>query len=595
MNKRKMTQHPEQKVKKFLPWEIWGVRLSSLLTLLMGAVNLISAVQPALQNRLALITAILPLEVAHGSRLASALAGFALLLLAASLWRRKRTAWLLTVILLGVSITAHLIKGLDFEEASLGLGLLILLVFLRHSFHASSDRPSLRQGIIVLAAAFVFTLVYGTAGFYLLDRHLHQSYNLLQAIRQTIVMFAAFYNPAPQPVTSFGEYFVDSIYVIGAASLGFALLMLIRPVLMRLPASTAEREQAEQIIRHYGRTPLARSALFEDKSYFFSEDTVIAYAASRRGAVALGDPIGPPPQAAEAIAQFKEFCAHNDWTPCFVSTLPDYLDAYRAAGFDAVCIGFEAIVVLKDFTLEGGKNKGIRYAVSRMERDGYRAVVHLPPLDDALMSALQAISDAWLTLHHGGEMHFSDGWFSDSYIRNGPVMVVHAPDGSATAFVNLVPEFTGSELAIDLMRHYAEVEHGTMEFLFAKMLLWARENGYDTFNLGLSAVVSVGEKSEDPRTEQALHTLAMYASRFFNFRGLHDFKEKFRPRWEPRYLVYPGPAALPLVLSALLRVHSGNNYLWKFLSKQPRRNVVLNKNPASIYSQPGNGAQPHRN
>ncbi len=558
-----------RKTKEYIPWEAWGVRLSALLTLLMGLINLTSAVQPALRDRLALIRTIFPLEITHGSRLTSALAGFALILLASSLWRRKRTAWLLTIILLGISIAAHLIKGLDFEEASLGLGLLILLIFLHRSFHADSDRPSLRQGMIVLAAAFVFTLVYGATGFYLLDRHFHVSYSLWGAIRQTIVMFIAFYNPSPQPVTSFGKYFVDSVSVIGLGALGFALLMLIRPVLVRLPATAAERERAAVIVQRYGRTALARPALFEDKSYFFFQDTVIAYATSKRGAMALGDPIGPPAQAAEAIARFLDFCARNDWTPSFLSTLPDTLDAYHSAGLDALCLGFEAIVNLRDFTLEGSKNKGIRNTISRMERGGYRAEIHMSPLDGALMASLKAISDAWLTLHTGGEMHFSDGWFNDDYIRNSSVIVVHAPGGAPTAFANFMPEYSKNEVAIDLMRHYPGVEHGTMEFLFARMLQWARETGYDTFSLGLSALVAVGEKPDDPRVEQALHAISTRVMRFFNFRGLHDFKDKFHPRREPRYLIYPGPASLPLVLSTLLRVHSGNDYLWKYLGKQP--------------------------
>ncbi len=560
-----------KKVKKYIPWEAWGVRLASLLTLLMGFLNLTSAVQPALSNRLALLRTILPLEVTHGSQLTSALAGFALILVASSLWRRKRMAWLLTIILLVVSIATHLTKGLDVEEASLALGLLILLILLRNSFHAATDRPSLRQGLMVLATAFVFTLAYGAIGFYLLDKHFRVSYSLLAALRQTVTMFTSFYDPSLQPVTSFGKYFIDSIYIIGLSALGFALLMLIRPVLVRLPATEEERKRAKKIVENHGRTALARPALFEDKSYFFDGETVIAYAASQRGAMALGDPIGPPAQAAQAILHFRDFCARNDWTPSFVSTLPDYLEAYRSAGFDSVCIGFEAIVVLNDFTLEGSRNKGIRYAINRLERDGYRAEVHMPPLDDDLMTTLQGISDAWLTLHHGGEMHFSDGWFNDNYIRDSPVIVVHDPNGTPTAFANLVPEYTKNEISIDLMRHHAGVEHGTMEFMFARMLLWAREKGYETFSLGLSAIVAVGEKPDDPRVEQALHTIATYVSRYFNFRGLHDFKEKFHPRWEPRYLVYPGAASLPLVLSTLLRVHSGKNFIWKFLGKQPKR------------------------
>ena len=554
------------KVKKHLSWELFGIRLSSLLTILMGTINLLSAVQPALQNRLVLIESVLPLEVRHGSRMTSALAGFALLLLAGSLWRRKRTAWILTILLLVVSILTHLAKGLDYEEASVAMLLLVLLLLLRNSFHASSDRPSLYQGLTALVTAFIFILAYGTVGFYLLDRHFSVHFGMLDALRQTIVMFTSFYNPGLEPITGFGRYFAASIYVIGLGTLGFALVMLLRPVLVLQPATVAERARAESIIKQHGRTALARAALFDDKSYFFGPgETVIAFTARGRGAMALGDPIGPPEQAMASIPAFRNFCARNDWTPAFVSILPDYLDAYRAAGFDVVCIGYEAIVTLNGFTLEGSQNKDIRYAVNRMERLGYTSHVHTPPLDDKLMRSLHEISDAWLTLQRGGEMHFSDGWFEDNYIRNGPAIVVQDSNGTPTAFANLVPEYQKNELTIDLMRHHRETEYGTMEYLFVRMLQWAREKGYATFSLGLSSIVGVGESPDDPRVEQALHTIADYVSRFYNFKGLHKFKEKFHPRWEPRYLAYPGPGNLPLVLATLLRVHTGNNFLWKFL------------------------------
>ena len=448
----------------------------------------------------------------------------------------------------------------------MGVALLVLLLLLRHSFHASSDRPSLFQAILALIAALTFTLVYGALGFYLLDRHFNVHFGVLAALRQTIVMFTSFYNPGLEPITGFGRYFAGSIYVIGFGTLGFALLMLLRPVLVRQPATAVERARAESIIKQHGHTALARATLFDDKSYFFGPgEVVIAFAARGRGAMALGDPIGPPEQLAASITAFRDFCARNDWIPAFVSTLPDYLDAYKAAGFDVVCIGYEAIVSLDEFSLEGSQNKDIRYAVNRMERLGYAAHVHTPPLDDRLMQSLHEISDAWLTLQRGGEMHFSDGWFEDNYIRNGPVIVVEDPNGNPTAFANLVPEYQKKELTIDLMRHYREAEYGTMEYLFVRMLQWAREKGYATFSLGLSTIVGVGEKPDDPRVEQALHTIADYVSRFYNFKGLHRFKEKFHPRWEPRYLAYPEPGNLPLVLGTLLRVHSGNNFLWKFL------------------------------
>lgn len=546
----------------------WGVRLVALLTVVMGTVNLISAVTPALSERLAVIEKSIPLEVRHGSRMAAALAGFALFLLAVSLWRRKRVAWLLTACILAVSIITHLVKGLDFEEASLAGGLLVLLLLLRRNFHAHSDMPSVKQGLLVLVGASAFTLLYGSVGFYLLDQHFKVNFGLWAALRQTVVMFSSFYNPGLEPVTGFGKYFADSIYLVGGATLGYALLMLVRPVLVRQPAGAGEHARAAAIVAAHGRTALARPALFNDKSYFFSPGgSVVAYAAHGRGALALGDPIGAPEDAAEVIAAFRAHCARNDWLPAFAAVLPDYLDAYHQAGLDSLCIGYEAIVPLDSFSLEGSENKGMRIPFNKLTRLGYQTQVHLPPLDDHLLVELREISDAWLTLHRGGEMHFSVGWFDDDYLRNGPLIAVYAPDGRMTAFVNLVPEYQKNETSMDLMRHHENVEHGTMEFLFVSMLNWAKAQGYSTFSLGLSAVVGVGEKPEDPRVEQALHTIAEYVGRFYNFKGLHTFKEKFHPRWEPRYLIYPGAASLPVVLNTLLRAHSGENFLWKYMRR----------------------------
>ncbi|MGD0877926.1 MAG: phosphatidylglycerol lysyltransferase domain-containing protein [Anaerolineales bacterium] len=548
--------------------EIWGVRIVALLTAIMGVVNLFSAIIPAVHSRMVIIRDIFPMEVLHGTRLAAALAGFALLLLAGSLWRRKRTAWLLTVLILVGSIAMNLVKGLDYEEASLDALLIVFLVILRPSYHADSDRPSVRQGLVVLAWAFGFTLAYGTIGLDLLDRHFKIHFGFWGALQQTMVMFTTFNNPSLLPVTGFGRYFVFSIYLVGAATGSYALLKLISPVLVRQPATADERARAARIVAAYGRTSLARPALFEDKSYFFSPGgSVIAYAARGRGVIALGDPIGPPADCLEAIRTFRYFCTCNDWSPAFVSVLPDQLDSYRAADFDTLCMGREAIVDLESFSLAGSAFKNARNAVAKMNRLGYRAEMHQPPLEEKLLHELRSISDEWLTMMRGGEMHFTVGWFDHDYIRNSPVMAVHAPTGEVTAFANLVPEYQKNETSLDLMRRRRTVENGTMELLFTSMLEWAKSQGYASFSLGQAPLTGIGEHNDDPRVEQALRRLSEYFNRFINFRGLHTFKEKFNPRWEPRYVVYPGVASLPGIITTLLRVNSDGNFLWNYLKK----------------------------
>ena len=155
---------------------------SAVLTAVMGIVNLLSSVIPALRDRVELLRTVLPLAVRHGAHLAAALAGFALLVMAMGLWRRKRVAWVMTLALLMVTAVSHLVKGLDWEEASGALLLAVVLVILRDAFHARSDRPSIRQGLIVTGAAFLFTLAYGVIGFYQLDQHFKVDFGFVAAI-----------------------------------------------------------------------------------------------------------------------------------------------------------------------------------------------------------------------------------------------------------------------------------------------------------------------------------------------------------------------------------------------------------------------------
>ena len=111
------------------------------------------------------------------------------------------------------------------------------------------------------------------------------------------------------------------------------------------------------------------------------------------------------------------------------------------------------------------------------------------------------------------------------------------------------------------MRHRTNVEPGTMDFLFISMFQHFQQREYDGFNLGLSALSGVGGTPDSPRLERVLHYLYEHLNQFYNFKGLHSYKEKFRPRWEPRYFVYPSLVALPEVVVALIRADSGDRLL----------------------------------
>jgi phosphatidylglycerol lysyltransferase len=216
---------------------------------------------------------------------------------------------------------------------------------------------------------------------------------------------------------------------------------------------------------------------------------------------------------------------------------------------------------LKTFTLQGKAGKNLRTSLNRMTKLGYEVNFYPPPLTDKLLKRLREISDEWLQMMQGSEKKFSLGWFDESYLRECEIAAVQKNSGEIVAFANIIPEYQLNEITIDLMRRRKEVESGTMDFLFISICQHFQEQGYEGFNLGLSALAGLGESKTSPRLEKILHYLYQHLNQFYHFQGLHTFKEKFQPRWEPRYLVYPGATALPDVVVALVRADSGDRLL----------------------------------
>jgi phosphatidylglycerol lysyltransferase len=278
-------------------------------------------------------------------------------------------------------------------------------------------------------------------------------------------------------------------------------------------------------------------------------------------ALALGDPIGSSDDVDCAISSFKELCSKNDWLPAFYQVREANLEIYKAREFRALVIGRVAIVDLSTFSLTGSENKTVRNTYSKLTRLGYHYDVIQPPYSARMLRELKFISDDWLTARRASEMRFSLGWFDEAYLNTCPILLVRDKEGFIVAFANLVTEFQANEIAVDLMRYLQHSESGIMDYLFVSLFQWAREQGFATFNLGLSALSGVGEHSDDPIVERALNFIYQNVDRFYNFRGLHSFKEKFHPTWSQRYLVYPTMSNLAMISAAIVRASFGGGPL----------------------------------
>jgi len=545
--------------------ELWSVRIVAMLTALLGVLNILTGLSPALARELAPVARYVPLQIQRGGIVAAVLTGFALLLLANALWRRKRTGWLLALVVLVLSAISYLLQGSFLSyRVLLTLALVAWLVSLRPHFHARSDPPSVRQGVQVLAVALAFNVLYGALGLYLLSRPDGPVLDLPAAVGQTVVMFFSLQPPSWLLATETGRFLAFSIYTIGSVTLLYSLLLLIRPVLLRRPATAAERARAEAIVRRYGHTALARLALRPDKAYFFSPGgSVVAFQVKGRVAVALGDPIGPPADRLVAIASFTRHCARNDWVPAFYQVRAQGEEAYRQAGYDSVAVGREAVLSLP----LSPQNYGVAgRQVASLLQDGHYAACFCPPLSSALVAELQRVSDSWLALLHATESGFALSWFDATGVGKMPVVTVSTPDGVVTAFATLFVDEEHGQVEVDLLRQRPQAVSGTLELLLLAALQWAQVRHFKQVNLGVNFL----DATADPATESMLHYIYRRAGENQMPRAAHQAKAQFQPEWRLRYLVYPGPASLPAVWAAVIRVSASIGWSWLFLRQRFR-------------------------
>jgi phosphatidylglycerol lysyltransferase len=531
--------------------------LLALVVLGSGIVNLYSVAGHPLRERVSILREIFPLVFIHFSRFLTLLTGFALIVLSINIYKRKKRAFRLTLLLSILSVFFYLAKGLDYEEATLSLVLIVLLWSSRETFTVQSSIPSLSWGFIRLGVAFMAAVIYGVAGFWFLDtRDFGINFTIGDSINKTLSFLSLAGNPEIVPRTRHARWFLDSLYVMTITAMTYAFFAVFRPVVYRFRTLPHERKLAEEITSHHGRSSLDFFKYWPDKTYFFS-DSRQCYIAFRVGggyAVALGDPVGPEEEIEPIIHRFVEYCTNNDWRVAFHQALPDFLPIYKKLGFRKLKIGDDAIVDLPSFSLDGKEAKKLRHIVNQLEKQGVKFTRYDPPIPQEVLSQLRQVSDGWLQIPGRRERTFTLGLFDPDYIRSTPVYAAVDSTGKVVAFVNSIPSFCKGEATIDLMRHLPDSPPGIMDYVFTRLFQAKKEEGYRRFNLGMAPMAGFREHEEASAEERAVHYFMQQLNFLFSYQGLLHYKAKFATIWEPRYTIYRNVLSLPRVARAISEV-----------------------------------------
>lgn len=500
-------------------------------TFIGGAVLLVSGSTPAIKGRIALFRDFLPLPVIEVSHFLGSVAGIVLILLARSLQRRLHSAYILTLILLAGGAFLSLLKGFDYEEAIILTVMLFALLPARQYFYRRAfmvDQRFTSGWVLSISLLIILTAWIGFFSY----RHIEYSHDLWWHF--------TFYGDAPR--------FLRGSVGIAVVILLFLIAKLLRPHRPKpsLPeVANFERAQSIALSSKYTYSYLS---LIGDKSFLFSESgkSFIMYAVEGRSWVAMGDPVGANDEKEDLIWKFRELSDRYDGRTVFYEIGEENLRYYADLGLSFIKLGEEGRVNLSTFVLEGGGRKEMRHTLHRLDREGCSFEIIQTGEITSLLTHFRNISDAWIKDKNTREKGFSLGFFSEDYLKLFPVAVVKkGPD--IIAFANIWPGAEKEELSIDLMRYLPDAPNGVMDYLFIKLMLWGKQEGYRWFSLGMAPFSGLDAHPEAPLWNKLGHFVFRHGEHFYNFRGLRFYKDKFDPEWKPKYLSYPGIFTLPRV------------------------------------------------
>ena len=483
-----------------------------------GLLNLASALTAELPERLRALQPLVPHELVLTAHAVALSAGVGLVVIARHLALRRRRALHLALALLLGAGALDLLKGLDVEEAAASWALAALLWWGRDAFvvrHDPKGLPAAAGRAAALTAASATT-----------------------ALAAVALSYSADWLPL-------------ALGLLGAGTLAAAASELFRPL---RDDGRRDAASARQLVRAYGSDTLSFFKLRGDLHHLFSTDrrAFASYRIEHGVLLVSGDPVGPRDALPALVRDLRAFAEVRGLRLGVVGAGERSIGLFAGAGLRSLYLGDEAIVDTGPFTLEGRRMKKVRQATYRLDRHGYRFEWRpLGSLGAADRAALEDVSQRW----RGGapERGFSMAMegLQCEHLEDTVVVIARDPDGRPGGFLHLVPSYGRRAMSLSAMRRDPATPNGLVDVLVVRAVEMARERRIEELSLNFAAFARLMYGPAGP-WERLLGRVVRLGNPIFQIESLYRFNAKFHPRWEPRYLLYQGPPALPRTAVAAL-------------------------------------------
>ncbi|MFD9242381.1 phosphatidylglycerol lysyltransferase domain-containing protein [Streptomyces sp. NPDC059556] len=490
-------------------------------------------------------------------------AGFAsgvfTLFLAITMRRRNRAAWILNMVLGGLFLLLFALvmffpeirqHAQNWISLVLTAAFVLALLLGRKEFYAKGDRSNPWLAAIVavggllvtslLAAVLVTVTNTSTAHSDFLERWRYGVMRLI-TLASDDSRFAGITTPGWVDVT---------INVLSTLLLFAVLFAAFRSRRATDPLTEEDEERLRALLDKQGdRDSLGYFALRREKSVVWSpsEKAAVTYRVVGGVSLASGDPIGDPEAWPGAIEPWLAEAREHGWIPAVMGASEEAGVIYARHGLDALELGDEAIVETDEFTLDGRAMRTVRQAFNRVKRAGYEVRIRRHediPAEE--MAELLRKADDWRDGATERGFSMALGRLGDP--RDGRCVMLECTDGEGElrAVLSFVP-WGPKGLSLDLMRRDRESENGLMEFMVIELLQRAEEIGITQVSLNFAMFRSVFERGSKLGAGPVLRmwrSLLSFFSRWWQIESLYRANAKYRPIWEPRFMLFEKSADL---------------------------------------------------
>jgi lysyl-tRNA synthetase class 2 len=296
-----------------------------------------------------------------------------------------------------------------------------------------------------------------------------------------------------------------------------------------------------------GSDTLSFFKLREDLQHLISGDgrAFISYRVEGGVLLCSGDPVGPEDAIPSLLAEACLFAEAHGLKIAFVGAGERLREMAGEAALRAFYIGDEVIVDTADFSLAGRSMRKVRQSVNRLLKAGYSTELRLlRDLGGRQLDELDAVSERWRQGQPERGFSMAMDGVRGEHVGDSSVVIARDAHGDVRGFLHFVPSYGSPRASLSAMPRDPEAPNGLTEFMIVRAIELFHARAVTELSLNF---VAFGRLLRAPgsRAERLVGRLVALANPFFQIESLYSFSAKFRPRWQPRYLLYEGALGLP--------------------------------------------------